>query len=427
MLPVQRKRDKQSTKGIITGRGRGRKDESLQRRFPTGTSKSYRSGTAGAESEERGMEEKYKFSLCCQKLESSLGAGGRLSRKTNKSDCVQQKRGGCMRHPKTVSYEYPKQCHIPMKENYWKLFPTAPSKTSSQVLRITKDSVPDVLAVHCVIHRQHLVAKHLTERLHCSLGYAIAAISKIRSILLYDRLFSQFCEQNDEEFNRLQMHTEVWWLSKGACLSRYYELFETILEFFQNKDPSLRDSLKKCKSDIAYMADLFFKFNELNLQLQGSELNLIKMRSLISPFISKLAMFKRNLGGREFYQFPSVAALRENGEVHDDDIQIYCDHLDMLQKDMQERFQDILKMKILNLVIDLFSNSNEIEMELKEELIDLQTNEELKPKFKDRYHSFCLQKISDLYPGLWRMVRKFLLAFPSSYLVDLASVWSLIF
>ncbi|KRX59623.1 hypothetical protein T09_13853 [Trichinella sp. T9] len=80
------------------------------------------------------------------------------------------------------------------------------------------------------------------------------------------------------------------------------------------------------------------------------------MRSLISPFISKLAMFKRNLGGREFYQFPSVAALRENGEVHDDDIQIYCDHLDMLQKDMQERFQDILKMKILNWVIDLFSN-----------------------------------------------------------------------
>ncbi|KRX30445.1 hypothetical protein T06_13450, partial [Trichinella sp. T6] len=39
----------------------------------------------------------------------------------------------------------------------------------------------------------------------------------------------------------LQMHTEVWWLSKGACLSRYYELFETILEFFQNKVPSLRE------------------------------------------------------------------------------------------------------------------------------------------------------------------------------------------
>ncbi|KRZ47933.1 SCAN domain-containing protein 3 [Trichinella nativa] len=58
-------------------------------------------------------------------------------------------------------------------------------------------------------------------------------------------------------------------------------------------------------------------------------------------------------------------------------------------------------------------------MELKEELIDLQTNEELKPKFKNGYHSFWLQKqISNLYPGLWRMVRKFLLAFPSPYLVE---------
>ncbi|KRX13734.1 hypothetical protein T07_14212 [Trichinella nelsoni] len=58
-------------------------------------------------------------------------------------------------------------------------------------------------------------------------------------------------------------------------------------------------------------------------------------------------------------------------------------------------------------------------MELEEELIDLQTNKELKPTFKNRYHSFWLQKqISDLYPGLWRMVRKFLLTFPSSYLVE---------
>ncbi|KRY39724.1 SCAN domain-containing protein 3 [Trichinella spiralis] len=58
-------------------------------------------------------------------------------------------------------------------------------------------------------------------------------------------------------------------------------------------------------------------------------------------------------------------------------------------------------------------------MQLEEELIDLQTNEELKPKFKNGYHSIWLQKqISDLYPGLWRMARKFLLTFLSSYLVE---------
>ncbi|KRX95283.1 hypothetical protein T4E_3292 [Trichinella pseudospiralis] len=96
------------------------------------------------------------------------------------------------------------------------------------------------------------------------------------------------------------------------------------------------------------------------------EANLI---SVISSFTSKLALFKRNLGRREFYQFSSVAALRENEEVHDDDIQINFDHLDVLQKDMEERFQDILKMKIPNWVIEPFSNTDEIEIKLEEELI----------------------------------------------------------
>ncbi|KRZ09880.1 hypothetical protein T4B_8164, partial [Trichinella pseudospiralis] len=141
-------------------------------------------------------------------------------------------------------------------------------------------------------------------------------------------------------------------------------------------------------------------FNEVNLQMQGSELDLIMTRSVILSFASKLALFKRSFGHREFYQFPSVAALRENGAVHDDDIQVHCDHLDVLQKDMQERFQDIFTMKIPNWVIDPFSNIDEIEMELEEESIELQTNEELKPKFKNEYHSFWLQhQIADLYPG----------------------------
>ncbi|KRY81669.1 hypothetical protein T4D_6725 [Trichinella pseudospiralis] len=138
------------------------------------------------------------------------------------------------------------------------------------------------------------------------------------------------------------------------------------------------------------------------------EANLI---SVISSFTSKLALFKRNLGRREFYQFSSVAALRENEEVHDDDIQINFDHLDVLQKDMEERFQDILKMKIPNWVIEPFSNTDEIEIKLEEELIvynftvavtiELQTNEELKLKFME----------NGKLPSR-------LLAFLSSYLVE---------
>ncbi|XP_003377983.1 conserved hypothetical protein [Trichinella spiralis] len=136
----------------------------------------------------------------------------------------------------------------------------------------------------------------------------------------------QWGEQNDEEFNRLLMHTGIRWLSKD----------------------------KICHFILHIKAGF--------VQTQPSAWRI-------------LSISKR-------------AALRENEEVHDDDIQIYCDHLDVLQKDMQERFQDILKMKIPNWVIDPFSNTDEIEMELEKELIDLQTNEELKPKFKNGYHSF---------------------------------------
>ncbi|XP_053891583.1 protein ZBED8-like [Malaclemys terrapin pileata] len=53
-------------------------------------------------------------------------------------------------------------------------------------LAYLKKAVPNVFAVHCVIHRQHLVAKNLSERLHRSLHYVIKAINKIRSNSLND-------------------------------------------------------------------------------------------------------------------------------------------------------------------------------------------------------------------------------------------------
>uniref|UniRef100_A0A5S6QZD8 DUF4371 domain-containing protein n=1 Tax=Trichuris muris TaxID=70415 RepID=A0A5S6QZD8_TRIMR len=128
-----------------------------------------------------------------------------------------------------------------------------------------KQEVPDVLAVHWVIHRQHLVAKKLSERLNCSLRFAITAVNKIKSKSLNDGIFRTMCEENDESYDRLFLHTEVRWLSKGNCLTRFYGLFGTVLNFFEEHDVSLCEDVKKSKNDIAYMADLYSKFNELNL------------------------------------------------------------------------------------------------------------------------------------------------------------------
>uniref|UniRef100_A0A5S6QHH3 HAT C-terminal dimerisation domain-containing protein n=1 Tax=Trichuris muris TaxID=70415 RepID=A0A5S6QHH3_TRIMR len=282
-----------------------------------------------------------------------------------------------------------------------------------------KRLVPNVLAVHCVIHRQHLVAKHLSERLNCSLQLVVAAINKIKSKSLNDRLFSQLCEQNDEDFNRLLLHTEIRWLSKGACLSRFYRLFDTVLEFLQDEDSSLREDLENRKNDVAYLADLYYKFNAMNLQLQGDGLNLIKTKAVVSAFVAKLVIFKRNMGNGEFYQFPLLAALKEKEAIADQDVDVYCQHLEMLHVDFVERFNDIINLKVPTWVMNPFCGVDEAEMELQEELIELQNNDELKPKWISGYQQFWLQRhVMELYPRLWAVVENFLIAFPSSYLVE---------
>lgn len=275
--------------------------------------------------------------------------------------------------------------------------------------------IPGLIAIHCVIHRQHLVAKNLSERLHQSLQFVITAINKIRSSALNTRLFALLCDENDEDFQRLLLHTEVRWLSKGACLSRFYMLFESVIEFLETKAPEVKESLIKYKADIAYLTDLFKKFNDVNLQLQGDNLNLIKTKGVISAFLGKLKLMKQNVARREFSQFPHLSQV----ECLDEDILTYAHHLHTLSDDFKHRFEDILTMDIPPWIIAPFDEMEEANVVLQEEILELSTNEELKVKFKKGYQAFWLQaEIAEKYPGLWEIARKFLIAFPSSYLVE---------
>lgn len=278
-----------------------------------------------------------------------------------------------------------------------------------------KQMVPGVFAIHCVIHRQHLVAKNLSGRLHQSLQFVINAVNKIRSNALNSRLFAQLCEENDENFHQLLLHTEVRWLSKGLCLTRFFSLFETITEFLDAKDPILKENLIQWKPDIAYLTDLFAKFNEVNLQLQGDGINLIKTKSIISAFLARLKLMKQNIGRREFAQFPNLSQTN----CRDDDVSAYVQHLDVLVTDFETRFQDVLSMEIPQWIINPYGDIEETDIVLQEEVIGISTNEELKVQFKKGYQQFWLQRdIPMTYPALWTIARKFLIAFPTSYLVE---------
>jgi hypothetical protein len=220
-----------------------------------------------------------------------------------------------------------------------------------------------------VIHRQYLVAKKLSDRLHNSLQTVITAVNTIKSQALNDRLFWMLCDENDEHFERLLLQTEVRWLSKGNCIRRFYDLFDSVVEFFERKNSLLSEELRVIRHDVAYLSDLLAKFNEINVQLQGNEINLIKAKSVISTFVSKLVLFKRNLGRRELYRFSSLSGLDEKSRIHADDLQVYCDHLSVLHEDMTERFKDLLSMEIPDWVINPFSDIGKVEV-LEEELLD---------------------------------------------------------
>jgi hypothetical protein len=278
-----------------------------------------------------------------------------------------------------------------------------------------KKNVPGVLAIHCVIHRQHLVAKNLNSRLHESLQFVIDAVNSIRNNALNTRLFAQLCEENDENFTQLLFHTNVRWLSRGLCLSRFFALFETVLEFLESHDENLKENLVNRKTDIAYLTDLFAKFNGVNLQLQGDNLNLIKTKSIISAFLARIKIMKQNIGRYEFSQFPNLSP-----EIcQEDDVLIYVQHLDSLYSDFETRYEDILTLVIPQWIIDPFGEIEEMDVTLQKELIGVSTNEELKVQFRRGYQQFWLQKdIPATYPNLWIVVRKFLIAFPSSYLVE---------
>lgn len=285
---------------------------------------------------------------------------------------------------------------------------------------LLKKENPSVFAVHCVIHRQHLAAKKLSEPLSKSLQVVINVINFIKRHALNERIFRQLCQDNDEKFVQLLLHTEVRWLSKGKCLTRFSELFDSIIEFLQGRNEDLYEKTLEVRQDCAYLADIFDKCNNLILALQGEKISFHKAKSAVTTFLAKLNFFERNLCRREFYNFPSVANIKNM--VSDNHLQIYAAHLRALQENMRERFADLLQMNIPLWIADPFIvEVDDIDIKIQEEFIELQTDDLMKVRFqKIGEPLFWMQEdVQRRFPLLHTEAKRFSLPFPSSYLVEM--------
>lgn len=164
------------------------------------------------------------------------------------------------------------------------------------------------------------------------------------------------------------------------CLTRFYNLFQTILEFLQPLDKQLYDELHKRETNIAYLADIFEKLNEVNKNLQGDKINFIKSKSIISAFISKLSLFKEKISRREFNNFSNLS---RSQQILDSDLEIYCAHLESLKDNMSTRFKDINDLIIPEWVLNPFlADIQNVQPLIQEELLEVKHNEEAKIDFK---------------------------------------------
>jgi hypothetical protein len=98
--------------------------------------------------------------------------------------------------------EYFTRKYIPLTNIIACAMDGAPSMTGHHIGFIVhlKKTVPGIICVYCVIHRQHLAAKNLSGVLHETLQFVIKSVNKIKTNSLNDHMFRELCHDNDEDF-----------------------------------------------------------------------------------------------------------------------------------------------------------------------------------------------------------------------------------
>jgi len=280
-----------------------------------------------------------------------------------------------------------------------------------------KEKVPGIRTIHCVLHRQNLVAKYLSPKLHEALQFCIKSINEIKAQPLKSRLFAKLCEENNELFNQLLLHTEVRWLSRGVCLQRLVNLFDSTTEFLNEINPVLSNELQNNKNHIFYLADLFGKFNDVQTKLQGKDVTIIQARTILLGFHVKLNLFRSSLLRKDYKYFSNLQQLK----IKEEDLEIYTNHLQKLSDDFKLRFVDLENIDIPDWIIAPFSTQTDnVDINIQDELAELLSDLEAKTLNKNlTIHKFWTNiNIKEKYVKLYDMAEPFMLAFPSSYMVE---------
>jgi hypothetical protein len=78
------------------------------------------------------------------------------------------------------------------------------------------------------------------------------------------------------------------------------------VEFLGEVAPLLCYELKKCKTHLLYLADIYSKFSEIQKRLLGRDVTIIQARTIIMGFQVNLGLFKNSLDRRDCKYFSNL-------------------------------------------------------------------------------------------------------------------------
>ena len=289
------------------------------------------------------------------------------------------------------------------------------------VLKLLKNDNPRMIAVHCIIHRENLVAAVISSELDLLLKKVISVVNWVKSRPSNESLFKQLCMDMDENHVKLLLETSVRWLSKGNCLERFINLYDTILAFVGNREEFQFLKSRKSKALISYVADIFGKLNALNKELEGEQKTLLDCKTIIFGFISKLKYMIAKISTKNLSELPYLSKC----EVTNDILRIILEHLSKLVVEFEFRFFDLKLVKFPSWIVQPFlficTSKEGLEMSdaLANELLHLQNDDSIKPIHSSKNQLMWLDsQVSAKYPRLAKVAEQTLLPFPTTYLVE---------
>lgn len=156
-----------------------------------------------------------------------------------------------------------------------------------------KEKAPHCLVFHCMIHRQALASKHLSDELNETMKTVVKIVTFIKAHPVNKRIFAELCE--DKVHQTLLLHTEVCWLSRGQVLVHFIELKEKIKEFLKMNNQKLFDEMTDEFLIRSYLADIFSLYNETNKRMQSADANVLECKEIIDAFVHKVDLRKNKL------------------------------------------------------------------------------------------------------------------------------------